>query len=152
MPHADVLLKIILSYSKVMAPEYWSWGSLGLGKQHSLTRLDLIGFDKFQSVFVVKLRDLHPDQTITDAIALQYEEFELSPEAIHNHLTQSNDSILLILDGLDEINLKKYPQVNRILRGLDYRTCCVMTTSRPHIALEIKDVMSCIAYITGFTK
>ena len=109
-------------------------------------------FDKFESVFVVKLRDLHPDQAISNAIALQYEEFELSPEAIHNHLTQSNDSMLLILDGLDEINLKKYPQVNRILRGLDYPTCCVMATSRPHIALEIKNEMSCIAYITGFNK
>ena len=131
-------------------------GKPGIGKTTFTHKIGLDWavkeFDKFQSVFVVKLRDLHPDQTITDAIALQYEEFELSPEAIHNHLTQSNDSMLLILDGLDEINLKKYPQVNRILRGLDYRTCCVMTTSRPHIALEIKDEMSCIAYITGFTK
>ena len=131
-------------------------GKPGIGKTTFTHKIGLDWavkeFDKFQSVFVVKLRDLHPDQAISNAIALQYEEFELSPEAIHNHLTQSNDSMLLILDGLDEINLKKYPQVNRILRGLDYRTCCVMTTSRPHIALEIKDEMSCIAYITGFTK
>ena len=107
---------------------------------------------KFDSVFVVKLRDLHPNQTISNAIALQYHEFELPPEDIHNHLTQSNDSVLLVLDGLDEIDLKKYPQVKRILHGIDYRTCCVMTTSRPHIALEIKEEMSCIAYITGFSK
>ena len=131
-------------------------GKPGIGKT---TFTHKIGHDwaekklhKFESVFVVKLRDLHPNQTISNAIALQYEEFELSPEAIHNHLTQSNDSMLLILDGLDEINLKKYPQVNRILCGLDYPTCCVMATSRPHIALEIKEEMSCIAYITGFSK
>ena len=131
-------------------------GKPGIGKTTFIHKVGLdwavMEFDKFQSVFVVKLRDLHPDQAISDAIALQYEEFELSPEAIHNHLTQSNDSMLLILDGLDEIDLKKYPQVKRILCGLDYSSCCVMTTSRPHIALEIKDEMSCIAYITGFTK
>ena len=109
-------------------------------------------FDNFKSVFVVKLRDLHPDQSICNAIALQYKKFQLSPEAIHQHLIQSNDSVLLILDGLDEVDLKKYPQVNRILYGLDYPSCCVMITSRPHVAIEIKDEMSCIAYITGFSK
>ena len=71
---------------------------------------------------------------------------------IHKHLAESNKSLLLILDGLDEIDLKKYPQVNRILCGIDYPSCCVMTTSRPHISLEIKDEMSCIAYIVGFSK
>ena len=103
-------------------------------------------------MLVIKLRDVHPNQTISNALAFQYQEFQLSPEAIHKYLTQSQDSVLLILDGLDEIDLKKYPQINRILRGIDYPFCCVMTTSRPHIALEIKDQMSCIAKITGFSK
>ena len=109
-------------------------------------------FDKFESIFVVKLRDLFPDQSICSAIALQYEDYLLPHESIDKYLTQSKDSVLLILDGLDEIDLKKYPQVNRILCGIDYPSCCVMTTSRPHIALEIKDEMSCIANITGFSK
>ena len=103
-------------------------------------------------MFVVKLRDLHPNQTISNAIALQYEESQLSSEAIDKYIKQANDSVLLILDGLDEIDLKKYPQVNRILCGIDYPSCCVMTTSRPHVALEVKDEMSCIAYITGFNS
>ena len=109
-------------------------------------------FEKFESVFVVKLRDLYPDQSVCNAIALQYEDYLLPHESIDKYLTQSKDSVLLILDGLDEIDLKKYPQVNRILCGIDYPSCCVMTTSRPHISLEIKDEMSCIANITGFSK
>ena len=109
-------------------------------------------FEKFESVFVVKLKDLHPDQSLCSAIALQYREFQFTSQAIDKCLEQPNDSMLLILDGLDGIDLKKYPQVKRILRGIDYPTCCVMATSRPHVALEIKDEMSCIAYITGFTK
>ena len=131
-------------------------GNPGIGKTTFTHKIGLDWavkeFSKFQSVFVVKLRDLHPDQTISNAIALQYEEFQLSSEVIDACIVQSNDSVLLILDGLDEIDLKKYPQVNRILCGKDYPSCCVMTTSRPHIALEIKEEMSCIAYITGFSK
>ena len=134
-------------------------GKPGIGKTtftHKIA-LDwaLEEFEKFKSIFVVKLRDLHPNQTISNALSLHvptYYDFELSPEAIHKHLTQSNKSVLLILDGLDEIDLKKYPQVYRILHGIDYPYCCVMTTSRPHVALEIKDEMSCIAFITGFSK
>ena len=103
-------------------------------------------------MFVVNLRDLHPGQSICSAIALQYQDTLLPHEDIQEYLRQSTDSVLLILDGLDEIDLKKYRQVNRILCGTDYPSCCVMTTSRPHIPLEIKDEMSCIAYITGFTK
>ena len=109
-------------------------------------------FERFQSVFVVKLRDLHPDQSVCNAIALQYHEFQLSSEAIDTYIAQSKDPILLILDGLDETDLKKYPQVNRVLCGIDYPSCCVMTTSRPHIELKIKDEMSCIANIIGFSQ
>ena len=131
-------------------------GKPGIGKTTFTHKIGLDWalkeFDNFESVFVVKLRDLHPNQTISNAIALQYEEFQLCPESIHKHLTECNDSVLLILDGLDEIDVKKYPQVNRILCRTDYPSCCVMTTSRPHIPLEVKDEMSCIAYITGFTK
>ena len=131
-------------------------GKPGIGKTTFTHKIGLDWarheFNKYESVFVLKLRDLHPNQTISNAIALQYEEFQLSSQAIDKCLKQSNDSVLLILDGLDEIDLKKYPQVNRILRGQDYHSCCVMTTSRPHIELEIKDEMSCIAYITGFSK
>ena len=131
-------------------------GKPGIGKTTFTHKIGLDWarkeFNNFRSVFVVKLRDLHPDQTICNALALQYHEFELSPESIHKHLVQSEESVLLILDGLDEIDLKKYPQVNRILYGLDYPSCCVMITSRPHVAIEVKEEMSCIAYITGFSK
>ena len=130
-------------------------GKPGIGKTTFTHKIGLDWaekvFENFRSVFIVKLRDLHPDQTICNAIALQHHQF--SPETIHEYLVQSEEnSVLLILDGLDEIDLKKYPQVNRILRGQDYPSCCVMTTSRPHVALEIKDYMDCIANITGFSK
>ena len=131
-------------------------GKPGIGKTTFTHKIGLDWarneFEMFESVFVVKLRDLHPDQSICNAIALQYHQFQLTSQAIDEYLKHSNGSVLLILDGLDEIDLKKYRQVNRILCGIDYPSCCVMTTSRPHIALEIKDEMSCIAKITGFSK
>ena len=131
-------------------------GKPGIGKTTFTHKIGLDWahheFEKFDSVFVVKLRDLHPDQSVCNAIAPQYQEFQLSSQDIDKCLKQSKNSVLLILDGLDEIDLKKYPQVNRVICGQDYPSCCVMTTSRPHVALKIKDEMSCIAYITGFSK
>ena len=131
-------------------------GKPGIGKTTFTHKIGLDWarheFDKFESVFVLKLRDLHQDQSVCNAIALQYQEFQLTSQAIDKYLKQSNHPVLLILDGMDEIDLKKYPQLKRILCGQDYPSCCIMTTSRPHVALEIKDEMHCIANISGFSK
>ena len=104
----------------------------------------------FGNLMVVELRELAPNQTIAQAITVQMELEEyaaITETTLHNHTRT-----LLILDGLDEIDLKKYPQVNRVLTGKDYTKCWVMATSRPHISPKIKSHMSSVAKITGFTK
>ena len=130
-------------------------GKHGIGKTTLCNKIALDWaeqkFNKYDSVLVLKLRNMKQDQFICDAIAAQYKEFHLSADAIHAYLSQSSDSVLLILDGLDEIDLDKYPQVKNILSGHDYPSTCVMVTSRPHVSPDIKEKMSCIATITGFS-
>ena len=109
----------------------------------------------FDNLMVVKLRELSPNQTIAQAVTIQMglEEYAAITEAtIQKSLLQHNTRTLLILDGLDEIDLKKYPQVVRTLNGKDYPKCCVMATSRPYISPRIKGQMNSLAKITGFSK
>ena len=111
----------------------------------------------FDNIMVVELRELAPNQTIAQAITVQMELEEYAPipvteTTVRKSLLHNHTRTLLILDGLDEIDLKKYPQVNRVLTGKDYPKCWVMATSRPHISPKIKSHMSSVAKITGFTK
>ena len=109
----------------------------------------------FDDLMVVKLRELKHNQTIAKAISLEIEldnVATITEKTVRRSLLQDHTGTLLILDGLDEIDLKKYPQVIRVLTGKDYPKCCVMATSRPHVSPAIKGQMSRIAKITGFTK
>ena len=108
----------------------------------------------FSVILVVKLRELLPNQTMPNAIMSQMaieNTTVFSEQVVYEHLTVRACNTLLILDGLDEIDMKKYPQVRRILSGLGYPSCCVMATSRPHLSPTIKNEMSCVANITGFS-
>ena len=109
----------------------------------------------FDDLMVVKLRELSPDQAIAQAITVQMELEEyatITETNVRKSLLQDHTKTLLILDGLDEIDLKKYPQIVRVLNGKDFPKCCVMATSRPHISPRIKSQMNSVAKITGFSK
>ena len=109
----------------------------------------------FDDLMVVKLRELPQNQTIAKAISLEIEHNKaavITEKAVRRSILQNHTRTLLILDGLDEIDVKKYPQVIRLLTGKDYPKCWVMATSRPHLSPAIKSQMSSIAKITGFTK
>ena len=131
-------------------------GKPGIGKTTFTHKVALDWADGqlgcFDLVFVVQVRDLEPDQTITNAIVSQMCLPDRNEELVNRYLIQNENKVLLILDGLDEKDLKKYPRITRILCGDDYSKCCVMSTSRPHISPKIKNSMSYIANITGFSQ
>ena len=134
-------------------------GIPGIGKTTFTHKLALDwargDFGLFDIVFVAKLRELQPTETVANTVVQQMNipaESAITEGTINRYLTQCDENILLILDGLDEIDLRKYPQIKSILERDDYKTCCVLVTSRPHISPAMKRHMTCIANITGFSN
>ena len=58
----------------------------------------------------------------------------------------------MVLDGLDEIQLKKFPQIHGMLRGEAYRKCSILATTRPYKAETLNNKMTVLAKIKGFSK
>ena len=108
---------------------------------------------EFDLLLIVKLRHLTPDEPIPQAITTQMQiEEEISPQDLENRLIRSGKKVLLVLDGLDDVDLKKYPQLMRILSRRDYSRCCVLTTCKPHVFQQVSHYMTRTARITGFSK
>ena len=67
-------------------------------------------------------------------------------------MKSGRDKVLLILDGLDEIEWKNYPIIQKVLQGEAYTKCCILLTTRPHIAEKVHNKVSTVARILGFTR
>ena len=108
---------------------------------------------QFDHLLIVKLRHLAPEEPISQAITTQMQiGEEISPQDVENRLIRSGKRVLLVLDGLDEVDLKKYRQVMRILSRRDYPGCCVLATCKPHVFQQVSHYMTRTARITGFSK
>ena len=110
-------------------------------------------FTEFNLLLIVKLGHLAPDEALSQGIVTQMQlEEELSPQDVEKHLIRPDKKVLLILDGLDEVDLKKYPQLTRILSRKDYPRCCVLATCKPHVVQQVRHYMTRTVRITGFSK
>ena len=110
-------------------------------------------FTRFDLLLIVKLRHLAPDQPISHAITTQMKmEEEISPHDVEDHLIRSGENVLLVLDGLDEVDWKNYPQLKRILLRRDYPRCCVLATCKTHVLKQVSHYMTRVVSITGFSK
>ena len=108
---------------------------------------------KFDLLLIVKLRHLAADESISQAITTQMQiGEEISPQDVENRLIRSGKKVLLVLDGLDEVDLKKYRQVIRIFWRRDYPGCCVLATCKPHVFQQVSHYMTRTARITGFSQ
>ena len=78
---------------------------------------------QFDLVLVLKLKFSQEHQTIENMVAKLLQTISdtpdpaISDEAVHNYLKSGKDRVLLVLDGLDEIKLKKFQHVLKVLRG-----------------------------------
>ena len=135
-------------------------GDPGIGKTtftHKLAYDWLVGnLDTFDVVLVVKLKYAMKTQSIASMIEDQFgpvNDAQLqSEEAIRKYMKSGMDRVLLVLDGIDEINLKQYKQVQEVLKGDAYRKCCILATTRPHVAETLKNKMTLVAKIKGFSR
>ena len=134
-------------------------GDPGVGKTTFVQKLALDWatkqLDRFDVVLVVRLKFADKGQSIAsmvkDQIKTLFEDDRVSEKDIAEYMKSGRDRVLLVLDGLDEINLKQYPQVNEVLVGERYRKCCILATTRPHVAETLDNKMTSVAKIKGFS-
>ena len=130
-------------------------GDPGIGKSTFVQKLAFDWATKqlvmFDVVLVVKLKFTDKTQSIARMVKNQIktlsENDQVSEIDIANYMKSGRDRILLVLDGLDEINLKQYPQVREVLHGERYRKCCILATTRPHVAETLYNKMTNVAKI-----
>ena len=110
----------------------------------------------FDVVFVVRLKLTVKSQSIARMVKGQietlWEDDRVSEKDITEYMKSGRDRVLLVLDGLDEINLKQYPQVQEVLVGERYRKCCILATTRPYAATTLYNKMTTVAKIKGFSR
>ncbi len=91
--------------------------------------------DYFDAVFVLKLRfaenESIPSMLVEQILSLKDE--DVSPQKLQTYLKSGNERVLLALDGLDEIELEKYPKIKEIIMGAEYRKCTILFTTRPYV-------------------
>ena len=113
---------------------------------------------QFDVVLVLKLKFSNKHQTIESMVVDQLKSISDNPGSIvseaevRNYLKSGKDKVLLVLDGLDEIKLKEFPHVQKVLRGEAYRRCCILATTRPHVAASFHNKATSVAKILGFSE
>ena len=109
---------------------------------------------QFDVVLVIKLKFSSKHQTIESMVVdqLQTTNEPVSEEEVGNYLKSGKDKVLLVLDGLDEIKLKKFPHIQKVLRGEAYRNCGILATTRPHVAASFQNKATSVAKILGFSE
>ena len=134
-------------------------GDPGIGKttfSHKLAYDWASGhLNNFELVLVIKLKFAEKDQSLESMIKLQIAslgECNISDEKLQKYLKSGQDRVLLVLDGLDEIQLKKFPQIHGMLKGEAYRKCSILATTRPYKAETLNNKMTVLAKIKGFSK
>ncbi len=119
---------------------------------HDWATTNLIEFDL---VFLLKLREINPNHTISKAIIHQFSlsnDAIITPKIIGDFLLSKEHKVLLILDGLDEIILDEYKYVKNLVQGKVKLRASLMLSTRPHeISEEVIMTFDSMLHIKGFS-
>ena len=119
----------------------WDWG-MGLFKVFSL-------------VLFVSLKLVRPGDVIENIIIQQkpvLESLGINEKHIESILEKFGHRCLLILDGIDEIDLKKNEEILKLIKGRKLLYCNVLVTSRPHSSAEIEEYFNTVVQVQGFVE
>ena len=112
-------------------------------------------FKIFTLVFFVSLELVKPGDTIENIIIQQtpaLESLSIRQKQLKMILEKFGHRCLLILDGIDEIDLKKNDEILKVIRGHKLLYCNLLMTSRPHSSADIEGYFNTIVQVQGFVE
>ena len=110
-------------------------------------------FPKFQTVLLLRCRDIKSDiwEAIDDQL-LPRDIQEDVREKFFTFIRHNQSSVLLVLDGLDEVPASKLPEVSEIFQGRVLPKCHLVATSRHEAGMKVRRYSDTLLEIQGFTE
>ena len=109
-------------------------------------------FPKFEAVLLLKCRDIKLDiwEAIDDQL-LPRDIQEDIREKFFTFIRNNQSSVLLVLDGLDELPSSKLPEFSEIIQGRVLPKCHLVATSLHEVGMKVRRYCDTILEIQGFT-
>ena len=110
-------------------------------------------FPKFDVVLLLKCRDIKSN--IWEAIDDQLLPLDIQEdirEKFFTFIRNNQSSVLLVLDGLDELPAGKLPEFSEIIQGRVLPKCHLVATSRHEAGMKVRRYCDTILEIEGFTE
>ena len=107
----------------------------------------------FKVVLLLKCRDIHSDiwEAIDDQLLPQGIDEEVKQQFFW-FIRENQSSILLILDGLDELPLSKLSIFSELIEGRVLPRCHIVTTARHEAGKEVRKFCDTLLQIEGFSE
>ena len=110
-------------------------------------------FPKFETVLLLKCRDINSNiwEAIDDQL-LPLDIQEENREEFFTCIRQNQSSVLLVLDGLDELPAGKLQEFSKIIQGRVLPKCHLVVTFRPESGMKVRRYCDTLLEIEGFTE
>ena len=110
-------------------------------------------FTTFSVILLVSLKLVNPGDVVENIIIQQTPVLEDRIGTRLKHVLEKFGSdILIILDGLDKIDLEKNEDILKVIRGQKFVYCSLFVTSRPHGCTDVEQHFDTVLQIQGFSK
>ena len=111
------------------------------------------GSTAFKVVLLLKCRDIHSDvwEAIDDQL-LPLDIDEKVKQQFFQFIRENQSSILLILDGLDELPSGKLSMFSKLIEGRELPRCHIVATARHEAGKEVRKCCDALLQIEGFTE
>ncbi|XP_068684226.1 nucleotide-binding oligomerization domain-containing protein 2-like [Montipora foliosa] len=110
-------------------------------------------FPRVEVLLLLKCREI--DSSIWEAIDNQILPKDIDPElkeTFFGFVRENPSEVLLVLDGLDEANPQKWPDISILMQRKLLPGCHVVLTSRPEAGSKVRSYTDTLLEIAGFTK
>ena len=111
------------------------------------------GSTAFKVVLLLKCRDIHSDvwEAIDDQLLPRDIDEEVKQQ-FFQFIRENQSSILLILDGLDELPSGKLSMFSELIEGKVLPRCHIVATARHEAGKEVRKCCDTLLQIEGFTE